>query len=286
MSNLHLVTGHAGRTHVTAADHGSFYAALFGSGTYLLDKGSKFAASVIADNLVRIADGDLLMQGRHIRIADNEYEDLTIPSGTQGYKRRDLIVARYTKDEVSGIEEADLVVLIGEPIAAEPADPAYITGDILAGGALINDVPLYRVNLDGVTITGVDSLLPHTIPHQSDIEEMVKAFGERLDTFSGVKSATGTYNGVGTQSFSITFPFMPLVAFINQTSKGSSNSSSAGTIVLFGGYNHTQYSIHGSTSAINMVSWSGNTVTMKTDQTSYNYINNYNGNSYRWIALA
>ena len=179
-----------------------------------------------------------------------------------------------------------MVVLIGEPIAAEPADPAYITGDILAGGALTNDVPLYRVNLDGVTITGLDSLLPHTIPHQSDIEEMVKAFGERLDTFSGVKSATGTYNGVGTQSFSITFPFMPLVAFINQTSKGASNSSSAGTIVLFGGYNHTQYSIHGATSAINMVSWSGNTVTMKTDQTNYNYINNYNGNSYRWIALA
>ena len=234
MSNLHLVTGHAGKTHVTSADFGSFWAALFGDGTYVLDKGSKFAASKVSDNLVKIADGDLLMQGRHIRIPDNEYAELTIPTGTQGYKRKDLIVARYTKDADSGVEEADLVVLIGEPKAADPVDPAYVTGDIIKDGALQNDVPLYRVHIDGVAITGIDALFTVTlIPYNGILEEFA-GIKEMLTAGTNAKIKTGSYTGTGTcgseaTAVSLSFGFVPKLVFVfaNEYDTASTRHSAA-----------------------------------------------------------
>lgn len=188
MGNMHLVTGFAGREHVTAADHGSFYAALFGGGTYLLDKGGKFALTKISDNLIRIADGDLLMQGRHIRIEDGAYVELAVENGTQGYLRNDLVVARYTKDEDSGVEECNVIILRGDPVGAAPADPAYITGDIINDGATTNDVPLYRLNLDGIEIASVDSLLPDTIPVLSTIPQRIEDLAAELE---------GKFDGIG-----------------------------------------------------------------------------------------
>ena len=76
MSNLHLITGYAGEAHITSADQGSFNAALFGNGEFVLERGNQFAANIITNNQVRVLDGDLLMQGRHIRLEENTYVDL------------------------------------------------------------------------------------------------------------------------------------------------------------------------------------------------------------------
>lgn len=152
MANLHLVTGYAGEAHVTAADDGSFNTAIFGTGQYVLDIGNKFAASVVSNNKITIADGDLLMQGRHVRLAEGTTVDLTITNGTQGKKRNDLIVARYTKDAVSGVEQVNLVVIQGTAVDSDPVDPAYTSGDIINDHDLLNDMPLYRVPLDGLNV--------------------------------------------------------------------------------------------------------------------------------------
>ena len=157
MANMHLVTGYAGKTHVTAADHGAFWAAVVGAENYILNRGSRFAAQIVSNNLVRIADGDLLMQGRHVRIAYGETVDLTIENGTAEMKRRDLIVVRYTRSEATGVEEANIVVVRGTPVSSSPADPAYIVGDIFAGDYQA-DFPLYRVNINGTTIESLDTL--------------------------------------------------------------------------------------------------------------------------------
>lgn len=152
MSNLHLVTGYAGQAHVSAADDGSFNRAIFGSGQYVFDIGSKLAASVVSNNKITIADGDLLMQGRHVRLNEGTTVALTINNGTQGKLRNDLIVARYTKDSVSGVEQVNLVVIQGTAVDSNPADPAYTSGDIINDHALLNDMPLYRVPLNGLTV--------------------------------------------------------------------------------------------------------------------------------------
>ena len=152
MGNVHLVTGYAGEAHVSAEDMGSLFAAIIGSGQYVLNRGNMFAASVVSNNQIRIADGDILMQGRHIRLDGGAFLDLAIDNGSQGYKRNDLIVARYTKNSASGIEDCNIVVIKGTASASEAVDPAYTIGDILSGGDVQNDFPLYRVPLDGLNV--------------------------------------------------------------------------------------------------------------------------------------
>ena len=152
MGNLHLVTGHAGKGHVTSADHGSFNASIFGTGQYVLNRGHKFAATVVSNNIIRIADGDILLQGRHIRMNENSYVDLTIENGAQDMLRYDLIVARYSKDSTSGVEDCNLVVIKGTAVEANPVDPDYIHGDIMNNHDLTADMPLYRVPLDGLNV--------------------------------------------------------------------------------------------------------------------------------------
>lgn len=152
MANMHLVTGYAGEAHVTAADQGSLHAALFGEESYVLNRGSKLAATVVSNNSITIADGDIMMQGRHARIEEGSTVALTIENGTQGSYRNDLIVARYTKDASSGVEAVNLVVIKGTPADSNPSDPAYTSGDIINDNVLTADMPLYRVPLNGITV--------------------------------------------------------------------------------------------------------------------------------------
>lgn len=152
MSEMHIVTGYRGANHVTAADIGSFNAAIFGTGEFVLDRGSKFETTVVSNNLVRVADGDLLIQGRHVRLNEGTYIDLTIENGAQGYLRNDLIVARYEKDSNTGVESVNLVVIKGTPVASNPADPACTKGDIINDHVYLADMPLYRVPLNGLNV--------------------------------------------------------------------------------------------------------------------------------------
>lgn len=157
MANLHLVTGFAGQEHVTAADQGAFHVTTMGSGQHVINTGNLFATTIVSNNQVKVLDGEIYMHGRYIRLEPNTYVDLTIENGTQGYFRNDLIVARYTKAVATGVEEVNLVVIKGENAESNPVDPEYVTGNILEG-ALQNDLPLFRVTIDGLTVTGVERL--------------------------------------------------------------------------------------------------------------------------------
>lgn len=155
MGNLHLVTGYAGYQHITSADQAVFNAQMFGGGQYVLATGNQLAASAITNNLVRVLDGDIMMQGRHIRLNEENSVDLAIENGAQGYSRNDLIVVRYTKNGDTGIEDANLMVIKGAFSDGTPADPAYTSGDLINENAAENDMPLYRVQLDGLNISAI-----------------------------------------------------------------------------------------------------------------------------------
>ena len=152
MANMHLVTGYGGKGHITAEDHGSFNAAIFGAGQYVLERGSMFAATIVTNNQIRISDGDIVIQGRHGRLNEGGYVDLAIENGSQDMLRNDLIVARYTKDSSTGVEECNLVVIKGTAVASDPVDPEYTVGDIINNHDLVADMPLYRVPINGLNV--------------------------------------------------------------------------------------------------------------------------------------
>ncbi len=158
MGNLHLVTGYAGRSHVTAADMASLFESLIRNGQFVMAAGSGFNAAVVTNNQIRVSDGELMMQGRHIKLDPGAYVDVTIENGEQRLLRHDLIVARYSRNAETGIEDCNLIVIKGVPAESDPADPDYITGNINAEGATENDMPLYRVVMSGLNIERLDAL--------------------------------------------------------------------------------------------------------------------------------
>ena len=181
MANVNLVTGYCGEEHVTSNDQGSFNAAMFGSGEFVLERGNQFAASIQSNNKVRVLDGDMLMQGRHIRLKENTYVDLNFDNGTQGHKRLDLIVVRYSKSSTTDVEEANLVVIKGTPSETSYNAPEKITGDILTEGALENDTVLYRVKFDGLNIQPLEKVFETVSSPETLQREMVLQIKNILD---------------------------------------------------------------------------------------------------------
>lgn len=151
---MELITGHAGENHISSDDDAAKYAALFGSGAYVLDKGSKFAYVIESNNLITLADGEIIFQGRHARTKPTERENCVIENGTQSQNRHDLIGIRYSND--GGVESARVVVIKGTP-GTTGNDPTYETGDIESGTSSVF-VPLYRVILNGLNIERVDTM--------------------------------------------------------------------------------------------------------------------------------
>ena len=187
------MTGYAGQPHVAAADQGSLFEALIRGGQFVMEAGSNFAASVVSNNQIRVSDGELMMQGRHVKLAPGSYVDLTIENGAQGYLRNDLIVARYTQTAETGVEECSLVVLKGTPATGNPSTPKYTTGSINANGALQHDFPLYRVPLSGLTVGELEPLFE---PQKALYDSLLSRKG---GTMTGNITMSGyTVTGLGT----------------------------------------------------------------------------------------
>ncbi len=172
----HLITGYAGYAHIKSSDEGAFNASFFGGGQYVMDFGNCFEGSILDNNTVRILDGDGLMYGRHFRIEPNTYEDMTIETGTAGMNRIDLICMTYKKDPNDETETAYLEVIKGTETAGTAVVPEYTDGNILEGASL-NQMPLYKVTLEGVVLKKIDKMF-ETIP---SYEGLARMYAERFE---------------------------------------------------------------------------------------------------------
>ena len=155
---MNIITGYKGEPHVTSQQLRDTNIGTFGGGAYILDVGSQMAATVISANEVQIADGLLVAEGCTAEVARGTTESMTIENGSQGMLRTDLIVARYTKTANTAVEAMALAVVKGTPAASNPATPAYNAGLIADGDSPV-DFPLYKVNINGISITSVERLV-------------------------------------------------------------------------------------------------------------------------------
>lgn len=153
---MNIITGYRNEPHVDAQEFRNQNMGTFGSGTYILDVGSKMAATVVSATQITIADGIMIGEGNTAEVTYGTSETLAIDNGSQGMLRTDLIVARYTNN--ASIEDMELVVIKGTPAASDPATPAHNDGKIADGDSPV-DFPLYAVHLDGISITSVERLV-------------------------------------------------------------------------------------------------------------------------------
>ena len=153
---IELVDGHGGKPHISGEDLGDFKAGILGDAGYVFKRANMLAATLNGSNSITIATGSGIMptSGRHFRVTAPE--TLTITSGTQGQNRNDLIVVRATTDEESTtVETATLVVLRGTPTSGTATDPATQDGDL----------PLYRLQLTGVSVAEPIALFDVMVPY-------------------------------------------------------------------------------------------------------------------------
>ena len=165
--SVELVTGYSGvgedgepNRHVSSAEDGARQAGTLGLGCYALSTGSKLSATMEDANTLVVADGDAIMNGRHVSLPDPT--SFTIPTGVQGRKVSNLAVLRYEK-AADSVESVTPLVLTGEPSAGTPTDPAHNEGSILDGDSPV-DMPLYRVITDGINAEDPEPLFDVLAP--------------------------------------------------------------------------------------------------------------------------
>lgn len=196
---MQIITGKTGTLHVTPEMDRATHRATFGADEYVLSDGDIFKASIEASDTIRLAPGEGVMQGVRFCIPYGTYDDAIIDSGTTGYMRKDLIAAQYNK--VGDIESVNHVVIKGEPVTSEPQLPEYTHASIIEG-AIMSQMPLYEVLLDGVNIISVTSLFK-TITSLDDVyrKNEVDAIKQTLqNNINTVQSAANTAQNTANQA--------------------------------------------------------------------------------------
>ena len=149
---VELVTGYAGKAHVSSSEDGARQAGTVGTGMYALETVDEpLKATLENANTVTVGPGDVLINGRHVQLTGST--TFAVPVGTQGMQTSNLLVLRYklAEDET---ESVTAITLTGEPAASDPQDPTLATGSVLDGDSPV-DMPLYRV-----ITTGIESAQP------------------------------------------------------------------------------------------------------------------------------
>lgn len=236
---IELVTGHAGEGHVSSADAGRLNAGVCGTGKYVLNTGLKFAYSIESANLIRIASGDAVNQGRHIIIPQNTYEDAALINGTQGKTRVDVIALRYSKvtrqvnSETVTVETASVEVIKGTEAAAgsTPEVPAVVSGDIF-NGAMSDDMPLYHVLITNTSVTSVTpvfTVMPSITELNGTMGSQQNTMGSLSRAITNITDKIGDVT-MGTVATTITGAIKEIIDKIGSVAMGTTATTLTGAI--------------------------------------------------------
>lgn len=158
---MKIVTGKTGTLHVTSQEFRQFVEGTVGQESYILASGENLEPELSSNNLLKIRSGMMCHHGNISCVELGTYDEVTIQNGNQGMKRIDLVVNRYSKNDETGLEENNWIVIQGTPVADDPATPAHTEGN-LQEGDLVDDCPVFEVHLDGINVTEVKKLLSVT----------------------------------------------------------------------------------------------------------------------------
>lgn len=176
MKGITVNTAPEAEPHIYAEDDAAIYQAIFG-GDGVSTIGQACKATILSNNKVRVADGVICVGGHMARIPYGEYEDCEIMNGQSGKNRNDIIVAKFETTGTGGIDTMTCEVIQGT--AGETAvDPELTQDDIYAGGK-VREYPLYRVKIEGLSITAVERMF-EIIPSNKDLSNQLAEISKKM----------------------------------------------------------------------------------------------------------
>lgn len=158
---MKIVSARTGSPHVTSQQFRQMLEGIIGQGSYIITSGENLKPELSSNNLLKIRSGMMAHHGCISCVDIGTYDEVTLTNGSQGMKRIDLIVNRYTRNAETEVENCSWKVIQGTPVASNPAVPAYTSGN-LQDGDLVDECPAFEVHYDGINVTEVKSLLSVT----------------------------------------------------------------------------------------------------------------------------
>lgn len=195
---MELVTGYAGKAHVTSYQDAAIQAGIVGVDNGVLSYvGQGMKAVATSANNIRIYDGVALIGGKAVVIDRDTYQDVAIANGTVGKYRNDIIYIKYTKDAFTGVESVTFDVKQGAA-GNSGIDPALTTNNLYSTGTLTSEIPFKRVRLNGLAIESVENMHDN-VPSLTELNRKLENITE-YDPISGIGinyfSAIKKYNNV------------------------------------------------------------------------------------------
>ena len=224
---MEIVSGLGEKPHVTSQQFRQILEGTIGQKSYIVTSGENLEPELAANNLLKIRSGMMSHHGNVSSVKIGTYDEVELTNGSQGMKRIDLVVNRYTRNAETNIEKNEWVVIMGTPVASNPVAPAYTVGN-LQKGDLVDDCPVFELHYDGINVTEVKkmlSVLPNVaelnsktiqIIKNDDSQQIYDLCGGKIRVVSGsaVKNVRGTdyiclmdkdeLNEILGQSYSIT----------------------------------------------------------------------------------
>ena len=179
------------KAHIRAEDDASIYLSLFG-GDGVSTVGQACKATVLSNNKVRIADGIICVGGHFARIPYGDYIDCEIESGQSGKNRNDIIVARFETTGTGGIDTYTCEVKKGT--AGTTATDPEITQENLYEAGKVRELPLYRVKIEGLSITEVEQLFTLRKTNEDLEKELVSLNSKTSYNFESLAWTNPTYH--------------------------------------------------------------------------------------------
>ena len=169
---MEIVSGRIGKPHVTSQQFRQLIEGTVGQESCILTSGENLEPELASNNSLKIRSGMLAHHGNISSVKIGTYDAVNLSNGSQGMKRIDLVVCRYTRNAETEVESCNWVVIMGTPVSSNPVAPTYTVGN-LQEGDLVDDCPVFEVHYDGINVTEVKKILS-VAPNLTELNSNMK----------------------------------------------------------------------------------------------------------------
>ena len=175
---MEIVSGRTGKPHVTSQQFRQLIEGTVGQESCILTSGENLEPELASNNSLKIRSGMLAHHGNISSVKIGTYDAVNLDNGSQGMKRIDLVVCRYTRNAETEVENCNWVVIVGTPVSSNPVAPTYTVGN-LQEGDLVDDCPVFEVHYDGINVTEVKKILS-VVPNLTELNSKISYNFESL----------------------------------------------------------------------------------------------------------